>query len=304
MKSYSLRVVCSILFVVTLVSIFMFCAKQEDPAFVEAEMSWRAERDESMKSETSWLTIAGLFWLEEGKNSFGTGEEVDIRLPVGSAPEEAGSFGLRDGIVTVFSHRSAELTCEGEDITRKVLKSDQEGRPDIISLNDLRMWVIVRGGRHAIRLRDFNAPRYTEYTGLDFYEPKGAYKIKGRFIPFDEPQTVTVGTVIGTESEMSSPGYVEFEVKEIPCRLDAFGNAESKRLFFVFRDGTSGEETYGASRFMGAEIMEDGSVDMNFNRAYNPPCAYTPYATCPLPPLQNNLTVRIEAGEKMYPGHH
>jgi len=305
MKSVHVKTATGLVFLaVAVVYVVLFCAGQEDPAFVEAEMTWRAERDHAMREETSWLTIAGLFWLEEGENTFGTSADSRIQLPEDSAPESAGAFILKNGGVTAEAAGNTELKIGEEIIRKRKLASDQEGRPDIVALNDLRMWVIVRGGRFAIRMRDLNARAFREYDGLDFFPPRAEYKVVGTLITYDEPKTVSVGTAIGTTTEMTSPGFVSFEIGGKQYRLDAFGSVASKRLFFVFRDGTSGDETYGASRFMSADILEDGSVDMNFNRAYNPPCAYTHYATCPLPPPQNNLEIRIEAGEKMYPGHH
>jgi len=276
-----------------------------EPEFVKAEEEWRAERDRQMQSPTSWLTIAGLLWLEEGENTFGTDANNPVRFPEGSAPPIAGTFILKNDQTQVVSSSAAELKHEDKVIQEMVLKSDADGRADLISLNDLRFWVIKRGDRYAIRLRDLNAPRFKVYNGLHFFPINHNFKLKGEFVPYTPPKTVEVATVIGTTNIMTSPGYVKFEIDGNEYRLDGFGTPpQSESLFFVFKDGTSGEETYGASRFMGAQVSEDGSVDMNFNRAYNPPCAYTPYATCPLPPPQNVLDVRIEAGEKNYGTGH
>ena len=238
-------------------------------------------------------------------NTFGTDHDNRLQLPEGSAPKFAGKYIVKDGEVTVVSSSKAILKNEEKVIQKMVLKSDRTGKADIVELNDLRMWVIERGDRLAIRMRDFNTPRFTNYTGLNFYPPNQKFQIKGEFVPYSPPKTITVGTVIGTESNMVSPGYVKFKIGRKEYKLDGFGTGpEPKSLFFVIKDKTSGEETYGASRFMGAEVFVDGSVDLNFNRAYNPPCAYTPYATCPLPPPQNILPVKIEAGEKNYGQGH
>lgn len=285
------------------------CGGEDDTAAREAfekeELQWRQEREWSMTSPTSWLTIAGLFWLEEGDNTFGTNPDIDIILPEGSAPPVAGRFVLHEGSVRVIPARGVSIILGGKAITDTVLTSDEAGQPGVIAINDLRMWVIKRGEQHAIRLRDFNSPRLKNFKGLQFYPVREEYRIRGVYDRFSSPRGVMVPTVIGTKAAMVSPGYVTFRLGEENIRLDAFeAGLDSTKLFIIFKDGTSGSETYGACRFMVADIKDGGSVDLNFNRAYNPPCAYTPYATCPLPPLRNELSVRIEAGEKNYADTH
>ena len=257
-----------------------------------------------MREPTSWLTIAGLFWLEEGENTFGTDDGNAVRLPEGSAPAYAGTFVLKQGSVVVAAAEEATITCNDSAVTVKTLRSDAEGRPDILALAELRMWIIERGGRLAVRLRDHEAKRFRDYRGLDFYPPKAAYVVPAFFVPFPQPKLVKLATVVGTEAEMRSPGYMQFVIDGTNLRLDVFGdNAGDTKFFIIFKDETSADETYGACRFMAVEANAEGTFELNFNRAYNPPCAYTPYATCPLPPPQNHLSIRIEAGEKNY-GHH
>jgi len=278
-------------------------SEDENLAFTKQELTWRKKRDKEMRAPTSWLNIAGLFWLKEGANKFGTSEENSITLPRDSAPPFAGSFFLDKGAVTVTSEPGTELRINGNKVQRSVLKGDDIEKPDVIELSDLRMWVIKRFDRYAIRLRDLNHIPFLNYTGLDFYPPTEQYKLEAEYHPFPESKSVEVGTVIGETTEMNSPGYVTFKIDGKVYRLDAF-SAEPKTLFFIFGDNTNGKETYEASRFMNAEIFESGKVVLNFNRAYNPPCAYTPYATCPLPPPQNQLKISILAGEKKYPDSH
>jgi uncharacterized protein (DUF1684 family) len=280
-------------------------ARMERSAFERAELEWRAERDERMKGPTSWLTIAGLFWLQEGTNGFGAGHGNTIRLPEGSAPERAGVIVLHNEEVTVIAEDGASVMCNDSTITEMKLKSDADGVPDVLRLNDLRMWIIKRGDRFALRLRDLNEPRYKNCRGLDFFPPKLKYRVEADFVPFAEPKTITLATAVGMETEIVSPGYVSFALDGKPLRLDVFGDGhDAGELFIIFKDETSGGETYGACRFLVAGLRENGSVELNFNRAYNPPCAYTPYATCPLPPPQNELPVAIRAGEKQYRKGH
>ncbi len=273
---------------------------EEEQTFIQNESAWREKRDKEMRAPTSWLNIAGLFWLKEGVNLFGTSEKNPIKLPEGSAAPFAGSFLLDNGTVTVTAEQGTELKIEGHIIHKSTLKGDDTGKPDVVELNDLRMWMITRFDRSAIRLRDLNHPPFQNYTGLDFFPLTEKYKLEAEFHPFPEPKKVEVGTAIGENTEMNSPGYVTFKIDGEFYRLDAF-LGKPKTLFFIFGDDTNGKETYEASRFMEAYIQENGKVDMNFNRAYNPPCAYTPYATCPLPPPQNQLKTSILAGEKKYP---
>jgi uncharacterized protein (DUF1684 family) len=276
---------------------------EDEQTFIQDELAWREKREEEMKAPSSWLNIAGLFWLKEGESRFGTSTENPIKLPEGSSPSVAGSFILDNGKIAVTAEKGAELKIDGKSIHRSELKGDDFGKPDVVELNDLRMWVIKRFNRFAIRLRDLNHSPYKNYTRLDFFPPKQKYKLEGEFHPFPEPKIVEVGTVVGENTEMNSTGYVTFKIDGRTYRLDAF-SSNSKGLFFVFGDYTNGKETYEASRFMYAKVLESGKVVMNFNRAYNPPCAYTPFATCPLPPPQNQLEIRILAGEKKYPDSH
>ena len=275
----------------------------ENKAFIQEELAWRVERDKEMRAPESWLNIAGLFWLKEGVNTFGTSEENSIKLPKDSAPLFAGHFILDEGTVTVNSEHGTELRINGHRTKTLKIRGDDSGKPDVVDLNALRMWVIKRFDRYAIRLRDLNHKPFLDYQGLDFYPPSKKHKILGEFFSFEEPNKVEVGTVVGENTEMNSPGYVTFKIDGKVYRLDAFSGAP-KTLFFIFGDVTNGKETYEASRFLDAEILENGKVDLNFNRAYNPPCAYTPYATCPLPPPQNQLKIPIRAGEKKYPDSH
>jgi uncharacterized protein (DUF1684 family) len=275
----------------------------DERVFLQDELAWREKRDIEMRAPTSWLNIAGLFWLKEGANRFGTSEENPIKLPKGSAPPFAGRFLLDNGSVTVSAEHGTELKIDGKIVFNYKLEGDATGKPDVVELNDLRMWVIERFDRLAIRLRDLNHLPFKNYTGLDFFPPEKKYKFEGEFHPFAELNKVEVGTVIGENTEMNSPGYVTFNINGEIHRLDAF-SGKPKTLFFIFGDETNGKETYEASRFMDARILENGKVDLNFNRAYNPPCAYTPYATCPLPPPQNQLKIAILAGEKKYPASH
>ncbi|MFO7914852.1 MAG: DUF1684 domain-containing protein [Candidatus Krumholzibacteriales bacterium] len=269
--------------------------------FERREMSWRKSRESAMRDSTSWLTIAGLFWLEQGRNSFGSSGDNQITLPRHSAPAYAGELILQNGRVHLKAAGGAGITLRGKPVSSADLISDAGGEPDRFQMGGLRMWIIDRGGRKALRVRDFRAKRFSEFEKLSFYPPDPDYRVTGRFVPHDTAKSIMLSTVAGTETEIASPGKVIFSLKNKELALVLLEGAE-KSYFIIFRDETSGNETYGACRYMSAGKSGERKVELNFNHAVNPPCAYTPYATCPLPPPENILPVRIEAGEKKYPG--
>ena len=290
--------------VLIITTIFFSCAKTENPKFVEAENQWRKERDSRMRSEKSWLTIAGLYWLNEGNNRFGTSGDNEIIFPEAADIDHAGSFRLEHGKVTFAPSSGSEISHDGSPAETMILNKDMDGKPDILSLGPLRFWVIQRENRYAIRLRNLEAKRYTEYKELHFYPARGEYRVKATLIPFDTVRTIMIPTIVGTEEAYRIPGKLEFTLHGKKLSLLPF-EVESNPLkyFIIVMDETSKEETYGAGRYMYVDILPDGTVDLNFNRAYSPPCDYTPYATCPLAPQENVLDVRIEAGEKRYSLH-
>jgi len=170
-------------------------------------------------------------------------------------------------------------------------------------VGDLSMYVIERGGRYAIRLKDKNSKSRREFTGLKWYPIQKSYRVTATFVEYDPPKQVQVPNILGETENLPSPGYASFTLNGKKVRLDpVLEEPDAKELFFIFRDLTSGERTYPSGRFMYAEMPKEGKIVLDFNKAYNPPCAFTPYATCPLPPKQNKLPVRIEAGELNY-GH-
>jgi uncharacterized protein (DUF1684 family) len=248
---------------------------------------WRAQREAGLKADGGWLTVAGLFWLHEGANPYGTNPSNPVVLPHGTAPAQAGVFELRGGEVTAVANG-----------TRLKLRPDSN---DSVSLGSVQLFVIKRGDRYGIRMKDANSSFRKEFRGLHWFPVDPAYRITARFV--SEPRKIPVLNVLGQTEQQDCPGYAEFTVAGKPVRLYAVLEPGAQQLFFIFRDSTSGRETYGAGRFLYAPMPQDGKVVLDFNRAYNPPCAFTPYATCPLPPKVNRLAVRIPAGELKYGDH-
>jgi uncharacterized protein (DUF1684 family) len=261
---------------------------------------WRARRLAALTSDNGWLTVTGLFWLKEGSNTVGAGKGNDIVLAKGSAPERVGTFGFHNGKTTFQAAAGAGATVDGKPVTSAALKPDTSGSPDIVRVRDLTLYVIRRGDRVGIRLKDRNSEFRKKFTGLKYFPADERYRVTAKFVPYDPPKMIPVTNILGQTDEEASPGYAEFTLNGHKCRLDPV--VEENELFFIFQDLTSGKETYPPGRFLYTSMPKDGEVILDFNKAFNPPCAFTPYATCPLPPAENHLPIRIAAGELRY-GH-
>jgi uncharacterized protein len=257
---------------------------------------WRAAYQADLTSDQGWLSVSGLFWLHEGENNFGSNPLDDIVLPA-PVPAEAGSFEFHNGKTIVHMKPGVAATMHGAKVTTAEMKPDSDDR---LVMGDLTLYVHASGERYAIRLKDKNSKLRKDFTGLHWFPIDPAYRMVGHFVPYPKPKTEMIENVMGDVDQEQIPGYVEFTLKGQKLRLESA--LDGSDFEFVFRDLTSGHETYGAARFLDTELGKDGSVVMDFNEAYNPPCAYNPYTTCPLPPPQNRLAVRIAAGEKAY--HH
>lgn len=269
--------------------------------FMAELAEWRQERDEGLRAEDGWLTLAGLYWLEEGDTRFGSGPGNDLVFPQG-APEEIGVLHREGDRVTVRLEPGAGVTHEGEPVTELALTADVQGEPTVLELGSFSFYVIQRGERVGIRLKDRESPVLAGFTGIESFPAAPAWRIRGRLEPYEPPEEIRIPDVLGGVSEVPSPGALVFAVDGESYRLDATGEPEGP-YFVVFGDETNGHETYGGGRFLAVEgADEEGGVVVDFNRAYNPPCVFTPFATCPLPPRQNRLALRVEAGEKTY-GH-
>ncbi len=269
-----------------------------EPTYQARLSEARRERAAAIAADNSWLTLAGLYWLQAGENSFGSAENNAIVLPGAAAPSSAGSFRLEAGKVYLQPHTDVPLQVNGEPASCQELHHDMSGNVDLITLGALTMVVIKRGDRHGIRLFDNNSDRRQSFTDLAWFAIDPAYRIEATFVAYTPPKPITYGNVVGDQVSEDSPGYVTFTWAGQVCQLDALPRGD--RLFFNFRDQTNGESTYGAGRFLSVDGPQEGTVILDFNRATNPYCAYTAYATCPLPPQQNRLPVRIEAGERTF----
>jgi uncharacterized protein (DUF1684 family) len=274
-------------------------------AYVRSIQEWRAERDARLRSDSGWLTIAGLFWLEPGENTFGTDSADAVVLPAGTAPGRAGTFVLQgegaDARVTVRALPGTNLRIGEVPVQEQTLQTDEDGRADRLTLGRVVMWVIRRGNRYAVRLRDPESPLRKSFQGIDCFPIDPSYRVSGDYAPFAEPRSLPVPNILGYADSSLCYGEVRFSLLEQPCRLIPLtGGPTDSSLFLIFRDETSGKESYGGGRFLSATLRPGGKVELDFNEAYNPPCAFNPYTTCPLPPPGNDLPLAVRAGEMAY----
>jgi uncharacterized protein len=258
---------------------------------------WRQQREQELKADNGWLTVSGLFWLKEGVNTAGSDASSVVVLPRG--PAKFGEFDFQRGQIIFRPASGLAVNVNGKPAAAaSKLKPDTEGNPDQVQLDGLTMFVIHRGDRYAIRLKDVASKFRKQFTGLHWFPVRQDYCVTAKFVAYDQPKLIAIPNVLGETSQMPSPGHVLFTLNGQSLRLDPV--VEEDHLFFIFRDETSAKGTYPPGRFLDAELAKDGKVLLDFNKAYNPPCAFTPYATCPLPPKQNRLPVRIEAGEQFF----
>ena len=274
------------------------------PASYEQELEqWKAKRLANLKSEDGWLSLIGLFWLKEGENRFGSDPAGEIVLPDGKVPQHAATLRLAAGKVTIEAKPDAKITAKGQPVTTLELKSDEDGEPTVLELGSLSFHVVKRGDRLGLRVKDRENPARAAFKGTDYYPADRKWVVGARFEPYQPPKQVPILNVLGMETEETSPGVLAFEVDGRPYKLEALKEKGEEQFFIIFADQTSGKETYGAGRYLYADPPgADGRVTLDFNRAYSPPCAFTRYATCPLPPAQNRLPLRVQAGER-YLGH-
>lgn len=266
--------------------------------------NWHAERVKRLTSRTGWLSLSGLFWLREGENTFGSDPENRIKFPAGRAPRHIGSFLLANGQVLVRINDGVDIFYQDSLVKEIEMKPDVSGNPTILHLDSLSWFIIKRGIQTGVRLRDSENERLTDFKGIDRFPVDSTWRVSARLEPYTPPKILGVPTILGSVDSSASPGALVFTIAGQSYRLDPLGDPGDKKLFLIFADKTNGYETYGAGRFLSVDAPgEDGLTFIDFNKAYNPPCAFTPYATCPLPPPQNVLPVAVTAGEKKYGEH-
>jgi uncharacterized protein len=261
---------------------------------------WRSQRLARLTAPDGWLTLIGLYWLKPGDNSLGSAADNDIVLS--TAPAKLGTVTwMPDGKVSVKLQPDSSALIDGKAEVASVLTDDSDGKPSVISFGTSSVYLISRADRKGLRVKDSAAAARTGFLGLDYFPIDPAWRIEANWVPFDPPREIRITSIVGTTEKEKSPGKAVFDREGKTFELIPVQESPDS-LFFIFSDGTSGKETYGAARFLYSDLPKDGKVVLDFNRAVNPPCAFTPFATCPLPPKENRLTVRVTAGEKNYRG--
>lgn len=265
---------------------------------------WHAERvDNDLKGPHGWLNLAGLFWLNEGFNTFGSGDTNDILFPKGKIDEQAGTFVVKNGEVTLQAQPGVEIKIDTTLISSQVIYSKDMERAPLLKHGMLEWLVISRGGKLAVRLRDLDSDAVKNFHGVERYPVDPMWRIEGKFQKYDESKTIDITNILGQTYPQPNPGLLIFNIGDKEFQLDALSEG-GPEYFIIFGDQTNEHETYPSGRYMYVEPEdENGNVVIDFNKSYNPPCAFTEFATCPLPPKQNVLDVAITAGEKNFGDH-
>ncbi len=264
---------------------------------------WHAKRIENVSAPNGWLNLVGLYWLEPGINTFGSSSKNKIIFPAGKIAEEAGYFLVTGNQVDLYIRDGVTVTAEGEPLTQKTIYI-ADSTPVVVASGTLRWNIIKRDNKLGIRLRDDESVTQKKFTGIDRYAVDPHYKVEATFIPADSSRTIDVTNVLGQTHAQHSPGKLVFELQGKEYQLDVLEGGKDE-FFIIIADQTSGKETYGGGRFIYVKHPDaNNHITLDFNKAYNPPCVFTPYATCPLPPSQNVLDIAIQAGEKNYDVNH
>ena len=280
--------------------LFLPVLSATESKYVREIKDWRAQRNAELKKPDSWLSLAGLFWLKEGENTFGVDASNDIRFPAYKADDFLGALIRTGNKVTLrIKNKGAVTTADGEPVSVLDMQPDIFGDPTIVKHRSLLWFVIIRGQRVGIRLKDVQSHALKEFDSVPSYPIDESWRIQARLEPYNPAKTLKIHDVLGDASERSCPGALVFHYAGKEYRLDPIGDSESPTYFLIFSDETSGDETYGGGRFLSIDrVDENRETFIDFNRAVNPPCAFTPYATCPLPPKGNRLPFKVSAGEK------
>ena len=275
-----------------------------DPNYVKEINEWDQKRTNRLKADDGWLNLVGRFWLEKGESTFGSSKDNDIVVESSKLPEYIGTFLFKDSSVTFKAKVGVEVLHNGKPVKEIVLIDDQKKDITVLQIGSIKFNLIIRDTLYGIRFRDLNSDLVKNFKGVKRFPIDESWKITAKFEVYNPIKEIDVPNVLGQISKEKCPGAVVFERDGKTYRIDAVDEGEEK-LFLIIADQTSGEETYGGGRFIYVNKPDStGTILLDFNKAYNPPCVFTKYATCPLPPLQNYLKLKIEAGEKVYAEGH
>jgi uncharacterized protein len=274
----------------------------DSAAFAQSTAAWHAQREKRLAADDGWLTLVALLWLKEGDNIAGSASGATVVFPA-KAPARLGTFHRSGNAVSFQPEPGVVVTRANQPFAGGPLKSDADGEPDILEVGGLHFFLIQRGDRMGLRVKDPDAPKRRDFHGVPTYEADPRWRIEAKWEPAPPGNSIPVPNVLGSVDKMPAPGTAVFSVDGKEFRLTPVLEEGESNLFFVFADATNRTETYGAGRYLYAQPPKEGRVVLDFNRSYNPPCAFSPYATCPLPPKQNRLSIPIAAGEKRIGDH-
>lgn len=271
-----------------------------DNAYQQEIERWHAQRIARLTAPDGWLSLIGLEWLKPGVNRIGSAADNDIVLA--KAPTHLGSIEWADdNSLSIELDLADGVKIDGVAGTRALLRDDSQANPATVAFGTVNFIAVDRGGRKGLRVRDGEAETRTQFAGIERFPVDESWRIVADWLPLDPPFQLATGTVIGTIENYPAPGRAEFDRDGKRFQLyPVLETPGDTQLFLIFADATSGKETYGAARFLYADMPRDGKIVLDFNKAYNPPCAFTPYATCPLAPPENRLDLRVTAGELKY----
>jgi uncharacterized protein len=267
---------------------------------------WRVKRLDAIAGPDGWSTLAGLFWLDSAQYTIGSNARSSMRMPADHTPPLLGTLSVRDSVVRFVASQKAAVFSDSTRVDSVTLTSDRQPRPTVLRYGSVTLRVIARGGRLAVRAKDSLYVLRRDFKGLAYFPLDTSRRVLAHLVPHATSRTLRILNVIGQTEEYRSPGVLEFMLDGAPYRVTAaYEGKDSTQYFVIFRDATAKDSTYPAGRFMYASRADSaGYTILDFNRAYNPPCAFTAFATCPLPPPENVLAVAIRAGEKRYAGPH
>ncbi len=288
-----MKIIC----ITFLLSLFIFTANAQTNYKSEVE-KWRSEHETELKSETGWFTLAGLFWLKEGVNTVGNSEKYDIQLTENFKDGKFGEILFANGTVTLKVENGVDATADGKQISEIALVSDVDQKQTVVKTGSQTFYVIKREEKFGVRLKDKNNKARLDFKGLHWFPIDAKLKVTATFEPFSEPKEILIPNMLGGTFKMKSEGVLKFKLHGKAYSLQPVES--DGKFFIIFRDLTSKTETYGVGRFLYAEKSKDNKIILDFNKAENPPCAYTTFATCPIPPKQNRLKIAVKGGEKRY----
>jgi uncharacterized protein (DUF1684 family) len=261
--------------------------------------NWKQQRVSSLTMPHGWLSLIAMEWLHNGDNSIGSAADNNIVLPHG--PQHIGHFNLtKEGKITFKANTGVEILADDQKMDKPIaVKMDSSGDPTVFSIDTFQFYVIERG-KPALRIKDSTAKTLKEFHGISYFPLNEEFRVKAKFIPYNPAKEIEIINVLGLLNKEKSMGKLQFNIKDKTYQLDTLDGGEDA-FFVLFQDRTSGKTSYGPGRFLSVPKPDkDNHTIIDFNQAYNPPCAFNDYSTCPLPPPQNRIKAYIQAGEKKY----